>query len=425
MKKLILVIILSFCVNYSFAQWTLCNGTAGDNIRKIVKVNNTLFAGVMNTTFAGRILKSTDNGVNWDSVSTGYILSGIFDVTAVDNSVYFGTYERGVIWSTNEGLTWQQSFVNGINGNGVFNVISSGNIVITRSNTVNPSFNTVYHYTSDNGANWQPLFIGTLGFVPNYSYNYDSLFFIPSQKGLAISNNHGLNWSMPTNLGLPTFPDGRKSLYAMYIDNGKIYAGCIHGFAYSTDMGNNWVSTDMGFSDFCAFTDFKITNGIVFGSVANSAGTNAGVYKTTNNGVNWTIINSGLTSNPSVSSLLVSNGYLFAGSNYDGIFRMPLSAITSTGNQSNEIVQNYSLSQNYPNPFNPVTKISFNVPKASFVNISVFDINGKFLETIANQPFSTGKYDFSWNADKYPSGTYLCRLSSSYSSQTIKMLLIK
>ena len=425
MRKTLLIILFFLYSGYTFAQWTLCNGTAGDNIKKIVKVNNTLFAGVSNTTFAGRILKSTDNGANWDSVSTGYILSGIFDVTVSGNCIYFGTYERGVIWSTNEGQSWQQSFVNGINGNGVFNVISSGNIVITRSNTVNPPVYTVYHYTSDNGASWQPLNIGTLGFVPNYSYNADSVFYVPSQKGLAISTNHGLNWTMPNNSGLPTFPDGRKSLYAMYKRNGILYAGCIHGFAASTDMGNNWVSKDMGFPDFCTFTDFTTSNGIVFGSVANPGGAYAGVYKTTNDGANWTIMNNGLSSSPSVSSLLISDGYIFAGSNYDGIFRMPLSSVTTTGNTSSETVKDFKLMQNYPNPFNPVTKISFEVPVLSEAEISVYDINGKFLETISKQSYNPGKYEMIWNADKYPSGTYFCRFSSQNNQKTIRMLLIK
>lgn len=425
MKKTLLIIILFLFSGYTFAQWTLCNGTSGDNIEKIVKVNNTLFAGVMNTTFAGRILKSTDNGANWDSVSTGYILSGIFDVTASGSCVYFGTYERGLIWSTNEGQTWQQSFVNGVNGNGVFNVVSSGNIVITRSNTVNPPSYTVFHYSSDNGATWLPLNIGTLGFVPNNSYNTDSLFFITSQKGLVISANHGLNWSMPSNSGLPTFPDGRKSLYAMYINNGNVYAGCIHGFAYSTNMGNNWVSTDMGFSDFCAFTDFKTINGVVFGSVYNSLGANAGVYKTTNNGVNWTLMNNGLPSNPSVSSLLISDGFIFAGSKYEGIFKMPLTSVITPVNGKSETVKSYSLSQNYPNPFNPVTKISFDIPKLSFVNVSVFDVNGRLLEVLSEKSYKAGRYSVSWNADKYPSGTYFCMLKSEDYSQTIKMMLVK
>lgn len=422
MKRLLLLFIIALPLNYLSAQWTLCNGTAGDNITKIVKVNNTLFAGVMNTTFAGRILKSTDNGMNWDSVSTGYILSGIFDVSSMGNSVYFGTYERGIIWSTNEGLTWNQSFVNGVNGNGVFNVLTSGNIVITRSNTY---VNSIYYYSSDNGNSWNPLYTGTLSFLPNYSYNTDSLFFVASQRGLVISSNHGLNWVMPTNIGLPTFPDGRKNLYAMYLNNGNIYAGCIHGFAYSSNMGISWVCTDMGFSDFCTFTDFKSANGFVFGSVSNSVSTNTGVYKTTNNGVNWTVINSGLPSNASVASLLVSGDYLIAGTNYDGIFRIPLSTITSSGNQGNEIAVNYSLEQNYPNPFNPSTKISFSIPTSGYVSLKVYDILGKEVNTLVNEVKSAGSYSVNLNASSLTSGIYFYKLESGNFSKTMRMILIK
>jgi len=425
MKKLLLLFIFIFTVNYSFGQWTLCNGTAGQNIIKIVKVNNTLFAGVMNTTFAGKILKSTDNGVNWDSVITGYILSGVFDVAAKGNTVCFGTYERGLIFSTDAGITWQQKYINGVDGNGIFNVGMSGNIIFTRSNTFIAPIYTMFHYSSNNGANWNPLYLAPVEFVPNYFYDLDSLFIVGSQKGIVMSTNHGLNWTMPANLGLPNFPDGRKNIYSLYMNNGIIYGGCITGFTYSTNMGNNWVSTNMGFSDFCSFTDFKQTNGFVFGSVANPAGANAGVYKTTNNGVNWTVMNSGLTSNPSVASLLVSGDYLFAGSNYDGIFRFPLSSITSSGNISNEIIKDYSLSQNYPNPFNPTTKISFALPKSGFVSLKVYDLLGREIQTLVNEIKSAGNYGIDFNASSLNSGIYFYRLETEGFSQTMKMLLIK
>lgn len=425
MKKLLLLFILALPLNYSIGQWTLCNGTAGENIRKIVKVNNTLFAGVMNTTFAGRILKSTDNGMNWDSVNTGYILSGVFDVAAKGNTICFGTYERGLIYSTDAGLTWQQNYINGVDGNGIFNVGMSGNIIITRSNTFIAPINTMFHYSSNNGANWSPLYLAPLSFVPNYFYDLDSLFIVGSEKGIAMSTNHGLNWTMPTNLGLPLFPDGRKYIYSLFMNNGNVYGGSIHGFAYSTDMGNNWVSTNMGFSDFCAFTDFKTANGFVFGSVANSASANAGVYKTTNNGVNWTVMNSGLSSNASVSSLLVSGDYLFAGSNYDGIFRIPLSPITSTGNQGSEIIKDYYLGQNFPNPFNPNTKISFSIPTSGFVSLKVYDVLGKEIYTLVNEIKTAGNHSVNFNASNLTSGIYFYKLETGNFSKTMRMILIK
>ena len=426
MKKLILLFILALPVNYSVGQWTLCNGTAGENIRKIVKVNNTLFAGVMNTTFAGRILKSTDNGVNWDSVNTGFALTGVFDVAAKGNTVCFGTYEGGLIWSTDAGLTWQQNFVNGVNGNGIFNVGMSGNIIITRSNTFVAPINTMFHYSSNNGADWNPLYLAPVEFVPNYFYDLDSLFIVGSEKGIAMSANHGLNWSMPANLGLPLFPDGRKYIYSLYMNNGKIYGGSIHGYAYSTDMGNNWINTNMGFTDFCSFTDFKQANGFVFGSVSNPSGiTNAGVYKSVNNGTNWIPINSGLPSNPSVVSLLISNDVLFAGTNFDGIFKIPLSSITSVTAGDNEIIKDYSLNQNYPNPFNPSTKISFAIPKSGFVSMKIYDILGNEIQTLISEVKPAGEYIIDFNASGLHSGVYFYKLESQGISKTMKMLLIK
>jgi hypothetical protein len=38
--------------------------------------------------------------------------------------------------------------------------------------------------------------------------------------------------------------------------------------------------------------------------------------------------------------------------------------------------------QNYPNPFNSETNLSFTLHKSSFVNLSVFDINGNLISTI-------------------------------------------
>jgi len=426
MKKLLLLFIIAIPLNYLSAQWTVCNGTAGENIRKIVKVNNTLFAGVMNTTFAGRILKSTDNGMNWDSVSTGFILSGIFDAAAKGNTICFGTYERGLIFSTDAGLTWQQNYVNGVDGNGIFNVGMSGNIIFTRSNTFIAPIYTMFHYSSNNGASWNPLYLSPVEFVPNYFYDMDSLFIVGSQKGIVMSTNHGLNWTMPSNLGLPLFPDGRKYIYCLYMNNGVVYGGSIHGYAYSTDMGNNWVNTNMGFSDFCAFTDFKQANGFVFGSVSNPSGiTNAGVYKSVNNGTNWIPMNSGLPSNPSVVSLLISNDILFAGTDFDGIFKIPLSSITSVSGNENGNIKGYSLSQNYPNPFNPSTKISYSIPVSGLVRLKILDILGREVYTLVNEVKTAGNYEAEYDASRIPSGVYFYKLESGEYTKTMKMLLIK
>lgn len=98
---------------------------------------------------------------------------------------------------------------------------------------------------------------------------------------------------------------------------------------------------------------------------------------------------------------------------------------TGIQNISSESPLLYSLQQNYPNPFNPVTNIKFNVPKSSGVRISVYDISGKEVDVLVNENVNAGTYQVSWNAERYSSGTYFCRMSADGFSETKRMTLIK
>ena len=90
-----------------------------------------------------------------------------------------------------------------------------------------------------------------------------------------------------------------------------------------------------------------------------------------------------------------------------------------------QIPMEYSLSHNYPNPFNPSTKISFVIPKSSFVIIKVFDVLGNELATLVNEVKPAGIYEVTWNAANLPSGVYLYQLKSRSYSATKKLLLLK
>jgi hypothetical protein len=92
---------------------------------------------------------------------------------------------------------------------------------------------------------------------------------------------------------------------------------------------------------------------------------------------------------------------------------------------SNKIPSSFSLSQNYPNPFNPVTTIRFDIPKSSFVRLSVYDVTGREIEVLANENLSAGKYEVKWDAGKYSSGVYFYRLLTDGFVHTRKMTLVK
>lgn len=85
----------------------------------------------------------------------------------------------------------------------------------------------------------------------------------------------------------------------------------------------------------------------------------------------------------------------------------------------------YSLKQNYPNPFNPVTKIDFDIPENTFIDITIYDINGKEVQKIYNDNINAGSYEYLWNASEQPSGIYLCTMKSKNYYSTVKLVLIK
>lgn len=90
----------------------------------------------------------------------------------------------------------------------------------------------------------------------------------------------------------------------------------------------------------------------------------------------------------------------------------------------------YMLHQNYPNPFNPETTISFDMPKAGFANLSVYNVKGQLVKTLVNGNLDWGRQSVVWNGtDNYgnsvTSGLYFYRLTTNGKTETKKMMLVK
>ncbi len=80
---------------------------------------------------------------------------------------------------------------------------------------------------------------------------------------------------------------------------------------------------------------------------------------------------------------IFSNGYFFWGDSF---------TITITGIAENEhnIPMEYALKQNYPNPFNPSTIIKYQLPIASDVELSIYNILGQRVATLFNERQKVG-----------------------------------
>lgn len=99
--------------------------------------------------------------------------------------------------------------------------------------------------------------------------------------------------------------------------------------------------------------------------------------------------------------------------------------VSGTEIQNPNVPTNFSLDQNYPNPFNPTTKIKFNLPKESKVNIDIFNALGQKVSTLVNSKRTAGEHSAEFNAAHLASGVYYYRIQAGNFNQVKKMVLLK
>lgn len=100
--------------------------------------------------------------------------------------------------------------------------------------------------------------------------------------------------------------------------------------------------------------------------------------------------------------------------------------VVSVENDYDETVPNeFSISQNYPNPFNPSTKITYSLPEAGNVKLSVYDALGREVKLLVDKFENAGRHTVEFNASKLSSGVYFYRVEYQNNFTTKKMILIK
>jgi hypothetical protein len=92
----------------------------------------------------------------------------------------------------------------------------------------------------------------------------------------------------------------------------------------------------------------------------------------------------------------------------------------------NTSIEDFELLQNYPNPFNPRTTISYSIPQSGFVELRIYNMLGREIQTVVNEFQQAGRYNFDFDANKLSNGVYYYQLKvGNHYSETKKMLYIK
>jgi len=88
------------------------------------------------------------------------------------------------------------------------------------------------------------------------------------------------------------------------------------------------------------------------------------------------------------------------------------------------------LQQNYPNPFTDKTTIDFNIAQATHVSLSIYNLSGQKVKTLADADYMPGAYHLQWNGktetgQNVANGIYLYQLQTENGVLVKKMILKK
>ncbi len=271
-----------------------------------------LFAGTSDSLFV-----THNQGQSWEKRSSGLTDGRVAYLVRNANLQYAAGIFSGIFVSSDAGQNWAPTasqpsgtFLNAFAGNSDGYLLASTEAGLYRS--------------ANNGANWLQVVNGVGNVLPQYLRaadppGPDHFMFGAANiiSGVIRSTNSTcVTWnsfnsgftSIPTILSLATSPDGQF-----------VYAGTPAGVWRSPTGSAAWVLTKTGFPAITYLNIdalFSPAPQVLLASI-----TGSGVFRSTNNGDTWQPYNDGLSNLTATSFEVDENGYVYAGTEFGGVFR--------------------------------------------------------------------------------------------------------
>lgn len=392
------------------------NGMKLHNLSDVMfKGNNEIFLGS-----AYGMYYSDDNGSTWEDRS-GAIPGGSIYSMGKDNSgaIYAGTFGNGIYKTTNSGATWN-AVNNGLPVSSRIKAIRSmpdNSLVLLKEGT--STFDTLKIFKSTNGGNdWSEIHrVGELILSSGFGVDSQGNIFLTGMtmfiEGIIIRSTDGGSTFEELNTGSSIkhdyFTTGGSVLYSITYD--KIFRSTNQGTNWSELPAGPWGNNRVGPMAVCSDGDLLLNGG-------------SGVYYSTNEGTSWTASNTGLASPLGLRGFAFdNNSFAYIYTYEEGLYKSD--NVTSLQTNQNVIPERYSLAQNYPNPFNPSTQITFDIPLRSNVSLIVYNGLGQEVARLVKGETEAGSYTYNFDASGYSSGIYFYRLEAGEFSETKRMVFIK
>jgi hypothetical protein len=364
-------------------------------------------AAFIDTFYGTAILRSYDAGSTWQPILP--ILRNVTPqcIVATDGEVYIHYSDQrtrtfGLLVSSDSGRTWsvRTSTMPGLDAM----ITASGQLHGVGSSVPDRTVEIGYYNSFDDGFSWGgPEFISLDDHVPSAQPSIAAnslgyLYAIWNDTGiikLRRSRNAGFSWS----------PEAVVST-----EKGAVFSAVAAGNEFVSVIWDN---------------DFGGSGGIRFRSSNDYAGTFCPVESPTNfvRVGEPTVVIVGDTVHLSWSENIGVDGEI--------LYRK--GTLTENPDLDTKPPTRFALKQNYPNPFNGSTRIVYDIPQETSVQLLVYNVLGQVVATLVDEVQPVGRYNVEFSGNRnieegtidLPTGMYFYRLRTGFFTETKKLLIVR
>lgn len=403
---LFVLIALTISSNAQTTGWSTQTNPTTQTLYGVANSNSNIWVAVGD---AGTIIRSSDSGITWTTV-TSPVADALHGVSLHGNFGLAVGVSGRVLRSTNSGISWTEMT------RPTTRILYA--VSITDVSSIATGQEGTLLWSSDIGITWTSHTAGTASSILGVSANGMTAVGSGGQGAMVMSVSGGSSWGLTIIGNQLTFFYGVS--FPSPSTGWTVGATTSPGYviAKSIDGGFVWSAQTAPITDQLFGVSFAAMD------TGTAVGGNGTIIHTVNSGTTWV--------NQTSGTIQTLNGVSFANTSLGiavgaagTILRTSSGGITGVNKTTNDVPKNFALQQNYPNPFNPSTKISYELPKNSFVTLRIFDILGNEVKELVNEEQNAGTHLLEFDGSNLSSGTYFYKLETSEFTDTKKMILLK
>jgi photosystem II stability/assembly factor-like uncharacterized protein len=250
---------------------------------------------------ATKVFLSTDKGSNWSTIGSTLPMNLMKDCMVNKNVIFIGTTHCGIFRSTDNGQTWVSANT-GINGIQISSFVDTGKSIFAAT------YGAGVFVSVDNGMNWSEFNSGlTSKDISSLVLKNEFIYAFNPGDGIFRSSVNENNW-VKVNSNLPT-----NNMWHLAVHDGKLFSFSDKGLYISTDNGVNWILVNESPAGTNAIVTFATCDSTLF------AGGTTGLFYYNSKSNTLSKVSSGPANE--VINCLASNGNLiFAGTATNGCY---------------------------------------------------------------------------------------------------------